>query len=79
MAPEQQSQQPSIGRIVIVRNRDGADIPAIITALIDDGMAVHVQQFVPPGVSPLAASYQWGIDHADEPRPGTWRWPERKP
>ena len=71
-------QQPSIGRIVIIRNRDGADIPAIVTAVIDD-TAVHVQQFVPPGVAALVPSYEWGVDYAAEPRPGTWRWPERKP
>jgi hypothetical protein len=74
--PEPKFQKPTIGRIVILRNQDGADIPAIITAVVDDA-AVHVQQFVPPGVSPVVVSYEWGVDHSAEARAGTWRWPER--
>lgn len=70
--------KPSIGRIVTYRNRHGVDIPAMITAVIEgDDEAVHLEQFAPPGVSKDALSYQWGVAYAEEPRRGTWRWPER--
>jgi hypothetical protein len=68
--------ESTIGRVVILRNQDGADFPAIITAVIDD-LAVHVQQFVPPGVAPMVVNYEWGVEYSAAPRPGTWRWPER--
>lgn len=69
-------EQPTIGRIVIYRTKAGADIPAIVTAVIDLEGAVHLQQFVPPGVGMDAISYEWGVDGPAE-RNGCWRWPER--
>lgn len=78
-----------MGRIVVYRTRDGVDVPAIITAVIDEGRgAVHLQPFVPPGVSPDTISYQWGVPYddpgghslpldADGRARACWRWPER--
>jgi hypothetical protein len=70
-------QPPSIGRIVTYRTRASVDIPAIITALVDDGPAAHVTQFPPPGVGADHLSYEWGADYSAEPADGCWRWPER--
>jgi hypothetical protein len=72
-------QQPSIGRIVIYRNRDGVDMPAIITALTDEPGTVHLTVFPPPGAGAPILSHQFGtpLNDAEEPRQQTWRWPER--
>jgi hypothetical protein len=79
-------QKPSIGRIVIYRTRDGVDVPAIITHVIDEGDSVHLQPFIPPGVAPDTISYQWGVLYEtsenlivddDGHARMAWRWPER--
>jgi len=75
-------QEPSIGRIVVYRNHQGVDMPAIITALTDDPEYVHLHLFVPPGHQPDVLSYQYGTPRADAGEPaellaGCWRWPER--
>jgi hypothetical protein len=81
-------QTPSIGRIVIYRTREGVDVPAIITYVIDgDRGDVHLQPFVPPGVAPDTISYQWGVPCETADRVNVfdedghsrtaWRWPDR--
>ena len=76
-AAKTETPKPSIGRIVIYRTRDGIDLPAIITALVDtDGRAVHIEQFAPPGVAKDHIGYQWGVE-GPSLESGCWRWPER--
>lgn len=72
-------QQPSIGRIVIYRNRLGVDMPAIITALGTFPGYVHLCPFPPPGAAVDILSYEHGTTKAspDNPEPESWRWPER--
>lgn len=69
--------KPSLGRIVLYRNKDDVDMPAIITGLVPlDKTAVHLHLFPPPGVSADVLSYQWGVDQATEHvLAGRWRWP----
>ena len=72
--------RPTIGRIVLYRSRDGVDMPAIITALVNPGGTdVHLHAFPPPGASPDVLSHEWGTEQAKNPsRPAcqSWRWPE---
>lgn len=73
-------QRPSLCRMVIYRSKHGVDMAAVITGLVQgDDDAVHLHLFPPPGQAADAMSYEWGVAMAepDEPRPGTWRWPER--
>ena len=89
MAEKAQPQKPSLGRIVIYRTRDGVDVAAIITHVIDENTGdVHLEPFIPPGVAPDAISYQWGVGFEgntartvlldeDGHARTCWRWPER--
>lgn len=81
--------KPSIGRIVIVRNHEGVDMPAIITEVADaETEAVHLAAFPPPGEAAPHANHQYGFaraeDDADPDDPAQawrllncWRWPGR--
>lgn len=65
------AQAPSIGRIVWV-GVDGSTYPAIVTAVLEDDRIAAVVF----GSSPEAARQFYGLPYSDEPKPGTWRWPE---
>jgi len=84
--------KPSVGRIVIYRNRAGVDMPAIITALAEEEGFVHLHPFPPPGAAPdRQMGGDWGVEHFDvelytgveaaeisaRQARGRWRWPER--
>lgn len=73
--------RPQLGDIVIYRQREtGIDVPAIVTGHTqhDDG-AIHLHQFVPPGLAPDWVDQAWGVlpypenpeEHEDTY--GTWR------
>jgi hypothetical protein len=72
-----------VGDIVLYRNREGVDMPAIITALLpadEDGVVrdVHLHVFVPPGEAPDQISHQFGAHLAEGHSEsgmwlGTWR------
>ena len=81
---------PTIGRIVIYRNRAGIDMPAIITGLAQDPAApqaivgVHLTCFPPPGEAPDYLDPTWGVRYRDDDThdgpadlAGRWRWPDR--
>ena len=76
--------EPELGDVVIYRNSDGVDMPAIVTAVIDgdvDG-GIHLHPFPPPGSGADILSHQWGVARADEPEeaePRTWRPREPRP
>ena len=72
--------KPSICRMVIYRDRNGSDMPAVITGVIDaDRGDVHLTCFPPPQLPPPALSYEFGTPQHREGPPliDTWRWPER--
>ena len=84
MPPVGEHQHPSIGRIVIYRNRAGIDMPAIVTEVTDptEGLFVHLHIFPPPGqaADPLT-DREWGWPHESQVvgvATGCWRWPERQ-
>ena len=88
MAEKSAPQKPSLGRIVIYRTRDGVDVAAIITHVIDPNKGdVHIHPFIPPGVNPDVISYQYGVPYEagghtvlmdeDGHARTCWRWPER--
>lgn len=64
-----------IGDVVIYRNRDGVDMAALVTDLLNDG-AAHLHLFPQPAASRDILSHEWGSPRHEgdgEPRPGTWR------
>lgn len=70
------------GDIVIYRNRDGVDMPAILTApgpREHDGEQRywHLHAFVPPLAHPDAISHEWGAprapDDVDPDGPDAWQ------
>lgn len=67
--------------MVVYRSKDGVDMAAVVTGLVDaEENAVHLHLFPPPGLGADALSYQWGVPMAEDPKDpgrGTWRWPER--
>ena len=72
-----------IGRIVIYRSTDGVDMPGIITRHYvrrgNENYRVALHLFPPPGEGADLLSHEWGVSQAadaDQPTPGTWRWPE---
>lgn len=78
MTPEGNSSAPSICRIVVYRTLSGADIPGLITGVVDaDYGTVYLEQFPPPGVAKDTLSFEFGVPYSEEPKPGHWRRPER--
>lgn len=71
-------QKPSVGRIVIYRSREGVDMAAIVTEVMNDDGDVHLHPFPPPSAGPPVLSYEHGTPQAtDTWLDGCWRWPER--
>jgi hypothetical protein len=69
-------EQPALGDIVIYRNSDGVDMPAIITQLLGESGDVQLAVFCPPGEAKDAVDYQWGAARAKGPDNAgrkTWR------
>jgi hypothetical protein len=82
-APAGPDPKPSLGRIVIFRDRAGVDMPAIITEVTDpDQGFVHLTAFPPPRAAPVVVfDQEWGWPHESQvfgaSPTGCWRWPER--
>jgi hypothetical protein len=77
-------QTPTIGRVVIFRDREGKDWPAMVTSVAvskapdTDRPQLNLQVFAEPAVlfrRNIPHTEPWG--DGTEPTPGSWRWPER--
>lgn len=60
-----ETEQPALGDIVIYRNAEGVDMPAIVVGFAGEGNP-HLHVFPPPGASPGGGNHQWGTERADE-------------
>ncbi len=79
-AIEEVDLSPSIGRTVIYqaheheRSNSALEHPAIITSVHND---TCVNLKVLPDCGAIFDATSAVLDGSDDPRPGTWRWPER--
>jgi hypothetical protein len=72
--------KPTICRMVVYRNREGVDMPAVVTGHDRNGDP-FLHGFPPPGATYDGAHHEWGIRAAQDPAtptPMSWRWPARE-